>query len=71
MEGLKVWRRLVFRLRQVKNTHVLASCLFSFAQHLLPHREEEVGIGFEQPERPALGLIATARRRMNFTPWRA
>ena len=51
----------MFRLRQVKNTHVLASCLFSFAQHLQPRREEEVGIGFEQPERAALGLTATAQ----------
>lgn len=51
----------MFRLRQVKNTPVLASCLFSFAQRLQPRREEEVGIGFEQPERAAPGLIATAQ----------
>lgn len=51
------------RLKQVKNTRAVASCLSSCAQHLQPCYcgGEEVGTGVEQLQRAALGHMATAQ----------
>lgn len=47
----------------MKNTHAVASCLSSRAQHLQPWLcgGEEVGTGVEQLQRAALGHVATAQ----------